>query len=55
MKPKPRNIILNHGEPQAIRALAESIKRKASYLGLPSDIRVYTPSILDSLMLTGSV
>ncbi len=53
MNPKPRNIILNHGEPQAIHALAESIRRKARNLGLPSDVKVYTPSILDSIYLAG--
>jgi KH/beta-lactamase-domain protein len=55
MKPKPKNIILNHGEPQAIHSLAETIRRRASHLGLPSDVKVYTPSILDSLTLTGQV
>ncbi len=55
MKPKPKNIILNHGEPQAIYSLAETIRRRAAHLGLPQDIRVYTPAILDSITLTGAV
>ncbi len=53
MKPKPRNIVLNHGEPQSIYALAETIRRRSRNLGLPSDVRVYTPAILDSLRLAG--
>ncbi len=54
MKPKPRNIILNHGEPQAIMSLAETIRRRAQHLGLPPNIRVYTPSVLDSVHIAGS-
>ncbi|RUM47776.1 MAG: beta-CASP ribonuclease aCPSF1 [Hyperthermus sp.] len=53
MKPKPRNIILNHGEPQAIAALANTIRHRAGHLGLPPDVRVYTPSILESIHLAG--
>lgn len=53
MKPKPKNIILNHGEPQAIYALADTIRRKARHLGLPGDIRVYTPGVLESLHVAG--
>ncbi|ABM81389.1 putative exonuclease [Hyperthermus butylicus DSM 5456] len=53
MKPKPKNIILNHGEPQSIHALAETIRRRARHLGLPEDIRVYTPTILDTLHIAG--
>lgn len=52
IKPKPKNIILNHGEPQAIHSLAEAIRRKSKHLGLP-DVRVYTPSVLDSLHVAG--
>jgi KH/beta-lactamase-domain protein len=53
MKTKPKNIILNHGEPQAIYSLAETIRKRARHLGLPSDIRVYTPSVLESLHVAG--
>ena len=53
IKPKPKNIILNHGEPQAIHALAETLRRRGRHLGLPPDTRIYTPSVLDSLYLTG--
>ena len=53
MKPKPKNIILNHGEPSAIHSLADTIRKRARHLGLPSDIRVYTPSILDSVHVAG--
>ena len=52
IKPKPKNIILNHGEPQAIYSLAETIRKKSKHLGL-SDVRVYTPSILDSVHVAG--
>ncbi len=53
MKPKPKNIVLNHGEPQSILNLAETIRRRAENLGLGPDIRAYTPSVLGSLYLTG--
>ncbi|MET1128151.1 MAG: beta-CASP ribonuclease aCPSF1 [Thermoproteota archaeon] len=52
ISPKPKNIILNHGEPQSVLSLAETIRRKAEHLGLPKDVRVYTPYVLDSLTLT---
>ncbi|KSW11654.1 hypothetical protein CF15_02185 [Pyrodictium occultum] len=55
MRPKPRNIILNHGEPNAIRSLAETIRRRSRKLGLPPDVRIYTPSVLDSLYVAGQV
>ncbi|NOZ89267.1 MAG: beta-CASP ribonuclease aCPSF1 [Crenarchaeota archaeon] len=54
MKPKPRNIILNHGEPQAIHSLAETIRRRAQHLGLPPNVRVYTPAVLDSIHIAGN-
>ncbi len=54
MKPKPRNIILNHGEPQAIYSLAETIRRRAQHLGLPPNVRVYTPAVLDSIHIAGN-
>ena len=51
LEPKPKRVILNHGEPQAIRALAHSIK-KLKGKALPQDMEVITPNILDSLALT---
>ncbi len=51
MRPKPRRIILNHGEPSSIDALASTIRRLKTRLGLPPDLEIYTPSILDSLRL----
>ncbi len=53
MKPKPKRIILCHGEYQSILSLQREIKAKARKLGLPEDVEVYAPSILDSFMLTG--
>jgi len=53
IKPKPRRIILNHGEPAAIKSLANTIRRRAQHLGLPAGVEVYTPSILDSIRVAG--
>ncbi len=53
INPKPKRIILNHGEPEAIRALANSISKKIQKktLPLPQDIELYAPRVLDSLSL----
>lgn len=49
IEPKPKNIILNHGEPSAIQSLYNAIeKRKVAIRGL-ADARVYVPSILDAI------
>ncbi len=53
MKPKPKRIILAHGEPQAIKSFASTVKKRAASLGLPSNIEVYTPYILDSFFVAG--
>ena len=52
IKPKPRRIILGHGEPESIASLAYSIRRLKQRLGLPPTVEVYAPNILDSLRLT---
>lgn len=44
--PKPRNLVLIHGEPEAIDSLAKTASRI-----IPS--RIYAPRCLDSLSLTG--
>jgi KH/beta-lactamase-domain protein len=54
IKPKPRNIILNHGEANAIYTLAKLVSRavrdpSSGYQGMPN---IFTPSILDSINLT---
>ncbi|WP_440059983.1 beta-CASP ribonuclease aCPSF1 [Thermogladius sp. 4427co] len=54
IKPKPKNIILNHGEPEAIHTLARILSRavrdpSSGYSGTPN---IYTPSVLDSINLT---
>jgi len=52
ISPKPRRIILNHGEPQAIKALAKDISRKLIRGGaLPKEVEIYAPNVLDSLSL----
>ena len=51
INPKPRRVILNHGEPQAIRALENSIKKKLRGTRLPADVEIYAPRILDSISL----
>ncbi len=53
IKPKPKRIILNHGEPGAIMELAAAIRRMAPKLGLPSDVQVLTPGVLDSVHVAG--
>jgi len=49
--PKPKRIILNHGELNAIEALAESITKKLRGKVLPANVEVYTPKVLDSIAL----
>lgn len=46
MRPKPKSIILNHGEPESVESLAYTIRRSKQRLGLPSDLEVYTPEVL---------
>ena len=53
IKPKPKNIILNHGEPNAIMELAKAIERLKRKGELPPDTRVYTPHVLESLYVAG--
>jgi len=48
IRPRPKNVILNHGEPSAIRSLANSIKKR-----FKNEFNVYTPAILESLLLAG--
>ena len=54
IKPKPRMIILNHGEPGAISTLAGLVKQvvRNPRSGYPPGTRVFTPYVLDSLNLT---
>ncbi len=52
IQPKPKRIILNHGEPTAIRTFMNLIRSRKEKLGLPSDVEIYAPRVLDSLMLT---
>jgi len=49
IKPRPKNIILNHGEPSAIRSLAKKIEKTYR-----NEFKVYTPKILESLYLSGA-
>ncbi len=53
ISPRPKRIILNHGEPSAIRDLANTIR---SYIArgrikLDKDTEIYAPRVLDSLSL----
>ncbi|MCD6195482.1 MAG: beta-CASP ribonuclease aCPSF1 [Staphylothermus sp.] len=52
--PKPRNIILNHGEPAAIMTLARLVSRlvRNPGTGYGANVSIFTPSILDSINLT---
>ena len=54
IKPKPKKIILNHGEPSAIDTLARLLRKAllvpgTGYISLPE---IYTPSNLDTVHLT---
>ncbi len=51
MNPKPKRIVLNHGEPQAIATLAKSINKKLRGKALPGDVEIHIPRVLDSLAL----
>ncbi len=51
VKPKPKTIILNHGEPSSISSLASTIRRKRySELDLPNT-EVLTPQVLDTIRI----
>ncbi|MCD6301711.1 MAG: beta-CASP ribonuclease aCPSF1 [Staphylothermus sp.] len=52
--PKPRNIILNHGEPTAIMTLARLVSKlvRSPNAGYGGNVSIFTPSILDSINLT---
>ncbi len=50
VRPKPKTIILDHGEPSAIDSLARTISRHKWRLGMPG-VNILTPSILDSVRL----
>ncbi|WP_420824477.1 beta-CASP ribonuclease aCPSF1 [Stygiolobus azoricus] len=47
---KPRNLVLNHGEPNAIESFRRQVEREKEKLGLRGT-KIYTPQILDSLRL----
>ncbi|MEM4717210.1 MAG: beta-CASP ribonuclease aCPSF1 [Desulfurococcaceae archaeon] len=52
INPKPRTIILNHGEPNATEALATLLRKSREIRQYTHD--VLTPSVLDSIHLTAS-
>ena len=52
LQPKPKRIILNHGEPSAIRSFMNLVRVRRERLGLAPDVDVIAPRVLDSLMLT---
>lgn len=49
LKPKPRTILLNHGEPPALLSLASAIKTKWSKMGFESPPEVIVPENLESI------
>ncbi len=53
IQPKPRTIILNHGEPEAISRLVSLAKRliRNERIGYPAGARIFAPYPLDSLNL----
>ncbi len=51
IQPKPRKIILCHGEPSSIMALANTIRKIKTALNLPLDVEVITPLVPESVRL----
>ncbi len=51
LKPKPRNVILNHGEPSALLSLAQSIKESWQKLLFETPPEIIIPENLESLRL----
>ncbi len=51
IEPKPSKLILVHGESSAIASLRDAILRNRAKLGLPRNLELYTPRILDSYTL----
>jgi len=51
LEPKPRTIILNHGEPNALASLALSIKNRWESLGFQSAPNIIIPENLESIRL----
>ncbi|MFN4046619.1 MAG: MBL fold metallo-hydrolase RNA specificity domain-containing protein, partial [Acidilobaceae archaeon] len=51
LKPKPRNIILNHGEPSALLSLAQSIKESWQRLLFETPPEILIPENLESIRL----
>ena len=51
VEPKPSKLVLVHGEGSAIQSLRDHIVRNRAKLGLPRNIELYTPRILDSYTL----
>nr|MEB3859683.1 beta-CASP ribonuclease aCPSF1 [Desulfurococcales archaeon] len=51
LTPKPRNIILNHGEPNALLSMATSIKSSWQRLGYTTPPEVIVPENLESVKL----
>ena len=47
---KPKNLILNHGEPNAIESFRKLVEREKDRIGMRGT-KIYTPMILDSLRL----
>jgi len=52
IKPKPRNIVLNHGEPTATLTLARLLSKWLKGVEGYAGVSIYTPYNLDSLNLT---
>ncbi|WP_126451247.1 beta-CASP ribonuclease aCPSF1 [Sulfodiicoccus acidiphilus] len=50
ISPRPKNIVLNHGEPSAIASFAHLLEQRKREMGL-TGTRIFTPSILDSMRL----
>ncbi len=51
IRPKPRNIILNHGEPNALLTLGKLVKSRWQRLGFENPPEISIPENLESIML----
>jgi KH/beta-lactamase-domain protein len=50
ISPRPKNIVLNHGEPNAISSFAHLLEQRKREMGLVGT-RIFTPTVLDSMRL----
>jgi len=52
IRPKPRHVLLNHGEPNALLTLGKLVKSRWQKLGFESPPEVYVPENLESVVVS---